>query len=214
MARSSLSSVFVAGLLVVVVVAAASASASAFDDGIEMVTDKFGNGDEELLSGGFLDTTSALLNIEARFQAFMKKFGKTYSGESYLHRLSIFTDNLLKAVEHQALDPGAVHGITKFADLTEEEFETRYMGLNTAEGRMAGVAGAEAPKLPTDNLPENFDWRDYGAVTDVKDQVSNPSIDRVLNRLLLFVGFGWLLLGRAFFLQEDECNILFVLPGG
>ncbi|CAM6096264.1 unnamed protein product [Calypogeia fissa] len=176
MARSSY--LIVAGALLVVV---AAISVSAFDDELSMVTDKReeGNGgvaaadEEELLNGGFLDISTALLNVEARFQAFMKKYGKSYSGESYAHRLRVFTDNLLKAVEHQALDLGAVHGITKFSDLTEEEFETRYTGLKITEGRKAGVeSGASAPTLPTDNLPENFDWRDFGAVTDVKDQGS------------------------------------------
>jgi cathepsin F len=140
-----------------------------FEDEIAMVTDTVDADDEQLLKGGFLDTTSALLNAEVRFKAFMRKYGKTYTGESYAHRLAVFTQNLLKAVEHQALDPGAVHGITKFSDLTEEEFEQHYMGLNS-EPQRKGISGSSAPKLPTDNLPEDFDWREYGAVTDVKDQ--------------------------------------------
>jgi cathepsin F len=167
MARLHVSLVVAALLFCVAIEVAAS---SAFDDGIAMVTDSITAEEEQLLGGGLLDTASALMNAEARFKAFVKKYGKIYTGESYAHRLSVFTQNLIKAVEHQTMDPGAVHGITKFFDLTAEEFEQRYMGLNPA-GLKKRVSSNVAPKLPTDNLPEEFDWRDYGAVTGVKDQV-------------------------------------------
>ena len=112
---------------------------------------------------------------EHQFKAFIQEYGKEYStSEEYLHRLGIFARNLIRAVEHQALDPTAVHGVTPFSDLTEEEFESTFMGLRGGGPRLDvdGVAGA-ASMMEVRGLPESFDWREKGAVTDVKMQVSS-----------------------------------------
>jgi len=99
----------------------------------------------------------------------VKEFGKVYhSVEEYEHRFGVFKSNLLKALKHQALDPTASHGITQFSDLTEEEFGNQFLGLKRP--RSVDTAPA-APSLPTDNLPPNFDWREKGAVSAVKNQV-------------------------------------------
>lgn len=159
-------------LLLAVFATLLAGSVSGVRDGISMVTDEteaLSKYDDEMLGGGLLDSASALFNVEARFESFMRKHRKTYSGlHEKAHRLGVFKSNLLKAVEHQVMDPGAVHGITQFSDLTEEEFETRYMGLKSPPRK--NVGRPMAPTLPTDNLPDNFDWRDHGAVTEVKNQ--------------------------------------------
>ncbi|CAA6655555.1 unnamed protein product [Spirodela intermedia] len=116
---------------------------------------------------------------EAAFVSFARKYGKEYATrEEYLHRLAVFARNAAKAAEHQALDPTAVHGVTPFSDLTEEEFERHFTGLAAAggaAGRRCGRAGGRggrqtAPHLDVKGLPSNFDWREKGAVTDVKMQ--------------------------------------------
>ncbi|KAK6933427.1 Peptidase C1A, papain C-terminal [Dillenia turbinata] len=90
-----------------------------------------------------------VLNAEKRFQSFMEKYGKEYrSREEYLHRLGIFAKNLVRAAENQALDPTAVHGVTQFSDLDEEEFERAFMGLRGGGGEfgplltMQGTCGS------------------------------------------------------------------------
>ncbi|KAM7256021.1 hypothetical protein ACFE04_011762 [Oxalis oulophora] len=105
------------------------------------------------------------------FSVFKSKFGKTYDSESeHDYRFKVFTDNLRLAKRNQLLDPTAVHGVTKFSDLTPEEFQRLYLGLNR---RLSLPADADkAPILPTNDLPEDFDWRDKGAVTEVKNQGS------------------------------------------
>ncbi|KAK9283288.1 hypothetical protein L1049_011524 [Liquidambar formosana] len=112
-----------------------------------------------------------LLGTEKRFQSFMKKYGKEYSTkEEYLHRLGIFAKNLIRAAEHQALDPTAVHGVTPFSDLSEEEFEKMYSGVRGGGGfGLEGVVGT-APAVEVGGLPDSFDWRERGAVTEVKTQ--------------------------------------------
>ncbi|KAJ0514650.1 putative cathepsin F [Helianthus annuus] len=110
------------------------------------------------------------LNDEDQFGAFKSKFGKSYaSQEEHDYRLSVFKANLHRAKRYQKLDPSAVHGVTQFSDMTPEEFR-KYLGLRSRV-KFPSDAG-KAPILPTDDLPENFDWRDHGAVTGVKNQGS------------------------------------------
>ncbi|KAG6410098.1 hypothetical protein SASPL_128146 [Salvia splendens] len=66
---------------------------------------------------------------EHQFKIFIQDHGKDYSTRAeYLHRLGVFAENLVRAAEHQVLDPTAKHGVTQFFDLSPEEFEGMYMG--------------------------------------------------------------------------------------
>ncbi|KAK2660625.1 hypothetical protein Ddye_007158 [Dipteronia dyeriana] len=112
-----------------------------------------------------------LLNADHHFSVFKSKFGKTYATqEEHDFRFGVFKANLRRAKRHQMLDPSAVHGVTKFSDLTPSEFRRQFLGLNR-KLRLPADAH-EAPLLPTKDLPADFDWRDHGAVTGVKDQGS------------------------------------------
>lgn len=114
---------------------------------------------------------------EHHFNSFIEKYEKEYSTrEEYMHRLGIFVRNLVRAAQHQALDPTAMHGVTQFSDLTEEEFETMFLGVKGG-GDVGGTgtpfdggAGAVAPVMEVSGLPKSFDWREKGAVTEVKMQ--------------------------------------------
>ncbi|KAL8130621.1 hypothetical protein V2J09_019776 [Rumex salicifolius] len=115
-----------------------------------------------------------MMGHERLFKSFVIRYGKVYgSDDEYAHRLGVFAKNLVRAAEHQAMDPTAVHGVTPYMDLTPDEFERMYLGLN-AGGASAGGGLAEgepmAPPLDVRDLPESFDWREKGAVTDVKMQ--------------------------------------------
>ncbi|XP_024528811.1 cysteine proteinase 15A [Selaginella moellendorffii] len=150
-------------LLSLAIASAAAASSQKFDSGIRQVTDTAR--DE---SNGRLDAAKALLDVETHFKSFIARFGKAYAtAEAYAHRLKVFEANLVRAVSHQALDPSAVHGITQFSDLTEEEFKQQFLGLRVPS-RLREAN--KAPVLPTNDLPEDFDWREHGAVTEVKNQ--------------------------------------------
>ncbi|CAL0318991.1 unnamed protein product [Lupinus luteus] len=117
------------------------------------------------------DTEDHLLNAEHHFSTFKAKFGKSYATkEEHDYRFGVFKKNLLRAKSHQKLDPSAVHGVTKFSDLTHSEFRRQFLGLNKPL-RLPNDAH-KAPILPTNDLPTDFDWRDHGAVTPVKNQGS------------------------------------------
>ncbi|XAR61697.1 Cathepsin F [Bertholletia excelsa] len=112
-----------------------------------------------------------LLNAEHHFSLFKSKYGKAYvTKEEHDYRFSIFKANLRRARRHQRLDPSAVHGVTKFSDLTPTEFRRTYLGLKRSLKLPSDAQ--KAPILPTNDLPSDFDWRDHGAVTGVKDQGS------------------------------------------
>lgn len=112
-----------------------------------------------------------LLNAEHHFSIFKRKFGKSYATkEEHDYRFGVFQANLRRARRHQILDPSAVHGVTPFSDLTPTEFRKSYLGLRR---RLKLPSDANtAPILPTDGLPDDFDWRERGAVTAVKNQGS------------------------------------------
>ncbi|CAA7391970.1 unnamed protein product [Spirodela intermedia] len=119
----------------------------------------------------------AVLGAEGHFASFLKTYGKSYATPAeHSYRFSVFKANLRRARRHQLLDPSAVHGVTQFSDLTPEEFERNYLGLHRRRPTMFSKVGNggthEAPILPTNDLPQNFDWRDQGAVTPVKNQGS------------------------------------------
>ena len=110
-----------------------------------------------------------LLTAEHHFSLFKKRFKKSYgSQEEHNYRFKVFQANLRRAARHQKLDPSATHGVTQFSDLTPGEFRKTYLGLRRL--RLPKDA-TEAPILPTDSLPDDFDWREKGAVTPVKNQV-------------------------------------------
>ncbi|KAJ6325501.1 hypothetical protein OIU76_012560 [Salix suchowensis] len=112
-----------------------------------------------------------LLGTEEKFKMFIKKHKKEYkTREEYVHRFGIFGKNLIRAAEHQALDPTAIHGVTPFMDLTEEEFERIYTGV--LGGGTVPVEKASVSFMDASGLPGSFDWREKGAVTDVKMQGS------------------------------------------
>ncbi|KHG24064.1 Cysteinease RD19a -like protein [Gossypium arboreum] len=110
------------------------------------------------------------LTAEHHFSLFKARFKKSYgSEEEHDYRFKVFRANLRRAERHQKLDPSATHGVTQFSDLTPGEFRKRFLGLRRL--RLPTDAN-QAPILPTDNLPEDFDWREKGAVTPVKNQGS------------------------------------------
>ncbi|XP_045414352.1 LOW QUALITY PROTEIN: cathepsin F [Lemur catta] len=103
------------------------------------------------------------------FKNFLITYNRTYATrEEAQWRLSVFISNMMRAQKIQALDQGtARYGVTKFSDLTEEEFRTIYLNpfLREAPGKKMHLA-----KPVDDPAPPEWDWRSKGAVTNVKNQ--------------------------------------------
>ena len=112
------------------------------------------------------------------FKAFMQAHGKDYADfAEYQLRFAIFKENMVKVQFLRETERGTgKYGATKFADLTQEEFKERHLGLYPA--RYNPVRNAFDSQLPDAEIPEialpkEFDWRAQGAVTPVKNQ-GNP----------------------------------------
>uniref|UniRef100_A0A5B7A823 Putative cysteine protease Cp3 n=1 Tax=Davidia involucrata TaxID=16924 RepID=A0A5B7A823_DAVIN len=139
-----------------------------------LLATSFGSADEsngdDLFIRQVVDGDDHLLNAEHHFSLFKRRFGKSYATqEEHDYRFSVFKANLRRAKRHQKLDPSAIHGVTQFSDLSPAEFRRNHLGLKRL--RLPADAN-KAPILPTSDLPTDFDWRDHGAVTAVKNQGS------------------------------------------
>jgi len=104
------------------------------------------------------------------FGRFMKEYGRSYdSVEEYAKRLSIFAENMERVAkmnaEHVLINGEAVFGVTKFSDLTPEEFKATYLTYRPSN-RTRNVKDPviEGP------IANDIDWVSKGAVTPVKDQ--------------------------------------------
>lgn len=115
-----------------------------------------------------------LLNLDHQFTLFKSKYEKTYKSQvEHDHRFRVFKANVRRARRHQQLDPSAVHGVTQFSDVTPKEFSRKYLGLKRRFRLPEDTQ--KATILPTSELPTDFDWREKGAVTPVKNQVCDKT---------------------------------------
>ncbi|ESN92362.1 hypothetical protein HELRODRAFT_157956 [Helobdella robusta] len=112
------------------------------------------------------------MNAQHAFNIFKSKYNRRYdTSEEEEKRLQIFQDNIKLMKFYQSHDAGsAVYGASPFSDLTEKEFREKYLSkewkLNTAEDTSSSsslIGGQVDP-------PPQFDWREHGAVTPVKNQ--------------------------------------------
>ncbi|ELU07930.1 hypothetical protein CAPTEDRAFT_222628, partial [Capitella teleta] len=103
------------------------------------------------------------------FVAFKEKHGKVYADRlEEQRRFAIFRENMIKARRIQEKEQGdATYGASPFADLTAEEFRKNYLSpvWNVTHDPFLKPAS-----IPIETPPDAFDWRDYDAVTPVKNQ--------------------------------------------
>lgn len=111
--------------------------------------------------------SSAAANLQ-QWESFKTQFNRVYTDDGEeLNRYEIFKSNLQLAEELNERDPYATYGVTKFMDLTEDEFRQQYLmnaPLTVQPGELADIE----PMI----LPTSFDWAEKGAVTAVKNQAS------------------------------------------
>ena len=112
--------------------------------------------------------------VMALYDQWRAKHGKLHNnlGAEPENRFHIFKDNLKFIDEINAQNLPYRLGLNVFADLTNEEYRSRYLGGKFASGsRRNRTSNRYLPRLG-DDLPDSIDWRAKGAVAPVKDQGS------------------------------------------
>ena len=103
-----------------------------------------------------------------QFQKFIKKYHKKYNSiNEFLARYEVFRRNVMETFQENS---SYRTGITKFSDMTHQEFAKIYLNLNYDAMAIANFN----PHIVTSKnaAPDSWDWRDKGYVSHVKDQAS------------------------------------------
>ena len=111
-----------------------------------------------ILNGGFK---------VGKFSDFVMNYNKTYETiEDFANAFINFSNNLDLFEQHDSESNGYTIGITQFADMSTTQFES-FKG----SGCLGGYSRACQSFTPsTETLASSVDWRNTGAVTDVKNQ--------------------------------------------
>ncbi|OMO87502.1 Granulin [Corchorus capsularis] len=119
----------------------------------------------------FFDLSSSS-DISQLFEAWCDQYGKTYSAEEEKsYRLKVFEDNYAFVTQHNEMGNSSYSlALNAFADLTHHEFRAARLGLSAAAIDFSRST-LRGPLLLRE-IPASLDWREQGAVTQVKDQGS------------------------------------------
>lgn len=123
----------------------------------------------------FLASSAFSLDPKSEFECFKKAHGKVYKSlQEEEMRFKHFQDNLVKIEKHNSEGHSWKMGVTKFADLSKEEFVSNYASgrLNTLSLVNNNVSTKSLPRrdIRIEDLPAEVDWRDQGVITGVRDQ--------------------------------------------
>jgi len=116
-----------------------------------------------------LVAVSAAIVTSDKFEEFRRIHHKYYTSDSETgYRFRVFQENVKRAEELQRKDSMAQFGVTKFMDLTPQEFAAQYLMPNLT---MNHPRAPVVETLPLRAVPANFDWNNKaGVVTAVKNQ--------------------------------------------
>ena len=114
----------------------------------------------------------------SQFAAFKQTYSRHYaSPEEEAIRFGHFRDSLARVAARNAEHKTTVFGITKFSDLSREEFRNTYLSYKPNPALTEEfIANAKLTLSHSQlhksvkNLAPNVDWREAGVVTNVNDQ--------------------------------------------
>lgn len=103
------------------------------------------------------------------FEKFINEFKRDYSSSEYNYRFNIFSKNLENIRSHNIANHSFKLGIGPFADMTMDEFSYNHLNPFLDSYTTCGVYKYNGLM---NSIPNEMDWRNHHAVTDVKNQGS------------------------------------------
>uniref|UniRef100_A0A2P2KWT8 Uncharacterized protein n=1 Tax=Rhizophora mucronata TaxID=61149 RepID=A0A2P2KWT8_RHIMU len=142
--------------------------------------------------------------VMAIYEEWLVKHGKAYNGLGEKERrFRIFKDNLRFIDEHNSENRAYRVGLNRFADMTNEEYRSTYLGARVPDKkRLSRSTDRYAPRVG-DSLPDSIDWRTKGAVSAVKDQGSCGSC-WAFSAVAAVEGINAIVTGDMIMLSEQE----------
>ncbi|CAB3226878.1 unnamed protein product [Arctia plantaginis] len=123
------------------------------------------------------DTDVVYLELQT-FHNYIKQFNKTYSAQEYKERLDNFKASLEEIARLNALEKDAVFGLTKFSDMSAQEFEEKML-MKRSSGNCVSYnslcfetsynASLDS-STPLSKIEDKIDWREKGVIGPVQDQ--------------------------------------------
>ena len=115
------------------------------------------------------------------FLDFIAKYEKVYSTvEKVAAALEKFADNWNTVHKHNSMNHGFAMEMNEYSDMTADEFRNNklsgggdggcFMSNSTHTGLYRTATGCIRFRSETTDIPDSVDWRDSGAVTNVKNQ--------------------------------------------
>ena len=114
------------------------------------------------------------------FKEYIKKYNKIYSStEEMQYRFQVWKQNYIQIKRNNpnsflsnGKPVGATFSLNKFADMSQEEFSSKYLTLDPESYRDLATVSSEELGLDEIEPPENFDWEfDRGLKIDSKHQM-------------------------------------------
>ncbi|XP_047066075.1 oryzain alpha chain-like [Lolium rigidum] len=149
------------------------------------------------------------------YAEWMAQHGRTYNalGEED-RRFQVFRDNLRYIDQHNTAADAGLHsfrlGLNRFADTTNQEYRARYLGVRSKPERQRKLS-TRYQADDSEELPESFDWREKGAVVEVKDQGDCGS-SWAFSAIAAVEGINQIVTGQLISLSEQElvdCDTLY-----
>merc|ERR1712137_180564 len=105
------------------------------------------------------------------FAAWMREHGKDYGTAAAFDRaFKNFLDTEEQIQElNSNQDDTAEYGHNAYSDMSVEDWRSHFLGVAAGDRHEQCLGGSPFP-TPSGEVPSAFDWRDYGAVTPLRDQ--------------------------------------------
>lgn len=104
---------------------------------------------------------------EQEFKYFILTYNKNYRCKEFEERFKIFAENIAHIRLHNSLGHDWILGVNQFSDLSPEEFKSLYLPykFEVPEQKIFEII-----ENVDDDYPLSIDWRQSGAVSEVKNQ--------------------------------------------